>query len=223
MEEENTPNTAQTENMVEMGTAEIPQVKSPIHCITIIGQIEGHQLLPSQNKTTQYEHVLPMLVAVEESAEIQGLLIMMNTVGGDVEAGLAIAETIATMKKPVVSLVLGGGHSIGVPLAVAARHSFITLTATMTLHPIRMNGMIIGVPQTYEYFNKMQEHISTFIVEHANITKQALDSLIMRTGEIANDVGTILVGKQAVEHGIIREVGGLKDAIEKLKQFIALG
>src|SRR5690554_3468711 len=173
----------------ELGRMTVSNLKGNIHCLTVIGQIEGHIILPPQNKTTKYEHVIPQLVAIEESDEIDGLLLILNTVGGDVEAGLAISEMISSMSKPTVSLVLGGGHSIGVPLSVSTNYSFIASTATMTIHPIRMQGLVIGVPQTYEYFNKMQERISSFITEHSDITPDELNDLLFRTGELANDVG----------------------------------
>nr|WP_245543957.1 ATP-dependent Clp protease proteolytic subunit [Mahella australiensis] len=193
---------------------------SNIHCLTIIGQIEGHIVLPPQNKTTKYEHVIPQLVAVEESREVEGLLVVLNTVGGDVEAGLALAEMIATLSKPTVSLVLGGGHSIGVPLAVSTDYSFIVPSATMTIHPIRMSGMIIGVPQTYEYFNKMQDRILQFICDHSHITIDKLKEYMLKTGELANDIGTVLIGEEATRCGLIDEIGGVSKAIIKLKQLI---
>ncbi len=210
------------DNITELGTVTIPQPGSNnIHCLTIIGQIEGHMVLPPQNKTTKYEHVIPQLVAIEESKEIEGLLLILNTVGGDVEAGLAIAELISTMSKPSVSLVLGGGHSIGVPLSVCTNYSYIASTATMTIHPIRMTGVIIGVPQTYEYFNKMQERVVNFIIKHCRISKERLNELMLRTGELANDVGTVLVGEEAVENRLIDQVGGLNDAVIKLRELIS--
>ena len=210
-------------NIKELGVQNVPVAKgNNIHCLTIIGQIEGHMVLPPQNKTTKYEHVLPQLAAIEESDEIDGLLLVLNTVGGDVEAGLAIAEMIGTMSKPSVSLVLGGGHSIGVPLSVCADYTFIAPTATMTIHPIRMTGLVVGGPQTYEYFNKMQERISNFITDHCSITKEKLNELLYRTGELANEVGTVLIGQDAVDNGLIREVGGLRDALGKLKELIRL-
>jgi ATP-dependent protease ClpP protease subunit len=208
------------ENIKELGEVRVPPFRSNIHCITIIGQIEGHMVLPPQNKATKYEHIIPQIVAVEENPEIEGLLLILNTVGGDVEAGLALSELIVSMKKPSVSLVLGGGHSIGVPLAVSATHSYIAPTATMTIHPIRMNGLIIGVPQTYDYFNKMQERIIRFIVEHSRIEEKALKKLMFTTSELANDVGTVLVGPEAVKYGIINEIGGLSDALAKLQSLI---
>ena len=208
------------ETLKELGEVKVPEFKSDIYVMTIIGQIEGYIMLPPQNKATKYEHIIPQIVAVEESNEIEGLLLILNTVGGDVEAGLAIAELINTMSKPTVSIVLGGGHSIGVPLAVSTDYSYIAPTATMTIHPIRMNGLIIGVPQTYDYFNKMQERIISFVTDHSNIKKPTLKKLMFTTSELANDVGTVLVGKEAVEYGLIDEVGGLKDALEKLRSII---
>lgn len=211
------------DNIKDYGTISVPEPPpSNIHCLTIVGQIEGHMVLPPQNKTTKYEHLIPQLVAIEESKDIEGIILILNTVGGDVEAGLAIAELISTMSKPSVSLVLGGGHSIGVPLSVCADYSFIASTATMTIHPIRMTGVIIGVPQTYEYFNKMQERVVNFITRHCKISKEKFNELMLRTGELANDVGTVLVGEEAVEYGLIDEVGGLNDAIKKLRELISI-
>lgn len=210
-------------NLKELGESEIPISKSNIHCLTIIGQIEGHVMVPPQTKSTKYEHVIPQLVAVEESKEIEGLLILLNTVGGDVEAGLAIAEMIHSLSKPTVSLVIGGGHSIGVPLATSASYSFISPSAAMTVHPIRLNGLVIGVPQTFEYFKKMQDRILSFVERTSKITKEKLLSLMQETDELLNDMGTILIGKQAVELGLIDEVGGLSDAINKLKELIDRG
>lgn len=204
----------------ELGQSDIPKSKNNIHCLTIIGQIEGHVVLPPQTKSTKYEHVIPQLVAIDESKEIEGLLVVLNTVGGDVEAGLAIAEMINSLKKPTVSLVIGGGHSIGVPLATSANYSFISPTATMTVHPIRMNGLVIGVPQTFDYFKKMQDRILSFVERTSKISKEKLLSLMQETDELLNDMGTILIGKQAVDAGIIDEVGGIKDAIKKLKEMI---
>ncbi|MGI6538729.1 MAG: ClpP family protease [Caldicoprobacterales bacterium] len=211
-----------TANIKEMGTSNVPihSKRSNIHCMTIIGQIEGHMILPPQNKTTKYEHVLPQLTAIEQSEEIEGLLLILNTVGGDVEAGLAIAEMVSSMSKPSVSLVLGGGHSIGVPLSVCTDYSFIASTATMTIHPIRVSGMVVGGPQTYEYFNKMQERVSNFIIKHASITKERLNELLYNTGELTQDVGTVLIGSDAVENNLINEVGGLKEALDKLRELI---
>jgi len=194
--------------------------KYTIHCLTIIGQVEGHYILPPQNKTTKYEHVVPALVAIEQSAEIKGLVIMLNTVGGDVEAGLAIAELIAGMKKPTVSLVLGGGHSIGVPLAVSAQRSYIVPSATMTVHPVRMNGLVLGVPQTLSYFDKMQERIVRFVTSNTHIDADRFRELMMTTGELVMDVGTVLDGQNAVEEGLIDSLGGLHDAISWLNDEI---
>lgn len=191
-----------------------------IHCLTIIGQIEGHYILPPQNKTTKYEHVIPQLAAIEESEEIKGLLILLNTVGGDVEAGLAIAEMIAGMKKPAVSVVLGGGHSIGVPLAVSARESFIVPSATMTIHPVRMNGLVLGVPQSFSYFEKMQDRITRFVTDNSRISREDFMRLMMATGELAMDVGTSIDGEEAVRIGLIDHLGGLSDAIECLYRMI---
>ena len=190
---------------------------SPIQVLTVIGQIEGHVTLPSQNKTTKYEHVLPQLAAVEQDPDVLGLLVLLNTVGGDVEAGLAIAELIRSMSKPSVSVVLGGGHSIGVPIAVATDRSFIVSTATMTIHPIRLSGMVIGVPQTYEYLDKMQDRVVNFVVANSRISQERYRELMFRTGELARDVGTILVGPDAVREGLIHEVGGLAEAIGALR------
>ena len=184
-----------------------------IHCITIVGQIEGHQVLQDDTKTTKYEHVLPQLAAVEEAEDIDGLLIMLNTMGGDIEAGLAIAELIATMTKPVASLVLGGGHSIGVPLAVAAKRSFIAPSAAMTIHPVRLTGVVIGSPQTYHYFSRIQARIVRFVTGNSRISREQFVSMMMNTGELANDVGTVLYGEEAVSCGLIDRIGGLSDAL----------
>lgn len=194
--------------------------KHKIHLLSIIGEIEGHEAASSQTKTTKYEHVLPQLAAIEDSDDIDGILVLLNTVGGDVEAGLAIAEMIASLTKPTVSLVLGGSHSIGVPLAVCADYSFIVKTGTMLIHPVRMNGMIIGVPQTYDYFKKIQDRIVGFITEHSNMTKEQFECLMMETGELTKDVGSVLVGEQAVEQGLIDEIGGISDALDKLHRMI---
>ena len=191
-----------------------------IHCLTIIGQIEGHQLLPEDVKTTKYEHVLPLIAAIEESAEIEGLLILLNTMGGDVEAGLAIAELIAGMEKPNVSLVLGGGHSIGVPLAVAAKRSMIAPSAAMTIHPVRLNGVVIGVPQTYNYFNRIQERIVSFVTDHSRVQRQEYLRLMTNTDELANDVGSVIYGREAVEKGLIDCIGTLSDALAYLHKEI---
>ena len=194
--------------------------KHLIHCLTVIGQIEGHYVLPSQNKTTKYEHVIPSLVAIEQDRSIEGLVIILNTVGGDVEAGLAIAELIAGMKTPTVSIVVGGGHSIGVPLAVSAKVSFIVPSATMTIHPVRMNGLVLGVPQTLSYFDKMQDRIIKFVTENSRISEDDFRGLMMQTGEIVMDVGTVIDGQQAVEKGLIDRLGGLSDAVEALYKLI---
>ena len=207
----------QASNINETGMIVTKDGDVSINSLTIIGQVEGHYLLPSSNKTTKYEHIIPHLVAIEENPEIDGLLIILNTVGGDVEAGLAIAEMIASMKKPTVSLVLGGGHSIGVPLAVSARKSFIVPSATMTVHPVRMNGLVIGVEQSFSYFTKMQERINKFIVTHSDITEQKLSEFMFSTGELAADVGSIIEGETAVSTGLINKIGGLCDALAELK------
>ncbi|AFV11371.1 translocation-enhancing protein TepA [Thermacetogenium phaeum DSM 12270] len=204
----------------EFGQMDVPALKSNIHCLPVIGQIEGHLILPPQNKTTKYEHIIPQLVAVEQNPEVEGLFIILNTVGGDVEAGLAIAEMIVSMTKPTVSLVLGGGHSIGVPIAVSARYSFIAETATMTIHPIRLSGLVIGVPQTYEYLDKMQDRVVRFVEKHSRISEKKFRELMFQTGELARDIGTVLVGKDAVEVGLIDAVGGLGDAVKKLQELI---
>lgn len=191
-----------------------------VQCLTIVGQIEGHQLLPDDVKTTKYEHILPLIAAVEETDGIEGLLILLNTMGGDVEAGLAIAELIAGMRKPNVSLVLGGGHSIGVPLAVAAKKSFVAPSAAMTIHPVRINGVVIGVPQTYEYFNRIQERIVSFVTHHSNVTREKYLELMTNTDELANDIGSVIYGEEAVKYGIIDCVGTLSDALDYLKRMI---
>jgi len=191
-----------------------------IHCISIIGQIEGHYVLPSDQKATKYEHIVPLLVSIERSDEIDGLLIILNTMGGDVEAGLAIAELIASMKKPTVSIVLGGGHSIGVPLAVSAKKSFIVPSATMTIHPVRISGTVIGTPQTYFYFEKMQNRITSFVCENSNISPEKFKALMLETDQIATDTGSVIEGKEAVECGLIDEIGGLTDALKALENMI---
>ncbi len=213
-------NEQQTHQIIDTGSIITGDGKHTIHCLTIIGQIEGHYILPSQNKTTKYEHVIPQLVAIEESVDVEGLLMILNTVGGDVEAGLALAELVAGMKKPTVSLVLGGGHSIGVPLAVAAKHSFIAPTATMTIHPVRMNGTLLGVPQTLEYFQRMQERIAKFVAENSHLTVERFYELAMNTQELVMDVGTVLDGSDAVHEGLIDSLGSLSDATGCLYQMI---
>lgn len=219
---ENTENVQENNSSSDFETGSITVKKNGhfIHCLTIIGQIEGHYILPSQNKTTKYEHVIPQLVAIEESAEIEGLLIILNTVGGDVEAGLAIAELLSTMKTPTASLVLGGGHSIGVPLAVSCRKSFIVPSATMTVHPVRLNGLVLGVPQTLSYFEKMQDRIVNFVENNSKISAADFRSLMMKTGELVMDVGTVLDGEGAVECGLVDSLGGLCDAFDYLNSVI---
>ncbi len=206
------------EQIKELGQLNIPNFKSDYHCLTIAGQVEGHILLPPQHKSTKYEHLIPQLLAVEENPEIKGLLVILNTVGGDVEAGLALAEMIASMSKPTVSIVLGGGHSIGASIAVASNYSFIAPSATMTIHPIRLTGLVIGVPQTYEYLDKMQDRVVRFVVEHSRITAERFRELMFKTGDLARDIGTVLVGPDAVECGLIDAVGGLKEALSKLNE-----
>lgn len=219
--EENQNNQSErADEIKDFGSSLIKTKRGSIHCLTIIGQIEGHMLLPPQNKSTKYEHILPQLVNVEENDEIDGMLIILNTVGGDVEAGLAIAEMISTMKKPTVSLVLGGGHSIGVPLAVSSDYSFIARSATMTVHPIRTNGLVIGVPQTFEYLWKIQERITDFVVRNSSLQKDDFMNMLLNTDDLANDIGTVLFGKDAVECGLINEIGGLCNATEKLYELI---
>ena len=209
----------------ESGTLELIEktgsVKADgIHCISIIGQIEGHYILPSEQKSTKYEHIVPLLVAIERSEEIDGALIILNTLGGDVESGLAIAELIASMKKPTVSLVLGGGHSIGVPLAVSAKKSFIVKSATMTIHPVRVSGTVIGTPQTYFYFEKMQNRIIKFVCDNSKITPEKLKSLMLETEQIATDTGSVIDGDEAVKLGLIDEIGGISEALEALNRMI---
>ena len=204
------------EELKELGSVRPNGKEGIIHCLTIVGQVEGHQLLPDDNKTTKYEHVMPLLAAVEESEEIKGLLILLNTMGGDVEAGLAIAELIAGMTKPTASLVLGGGHSIGVPLAVAAKKSIIAPSAAMTIHPVRINGTVIGADQTYRYFRSMEERILGFVTEHSNIKREVYKRLATSTDKLANDVGSIISGREAVEYGLIDEIGTLSTALSYL-------
>ena len=218
-QEENTPGDTlgeQLKGLQETGAVTTDNGRHVIHCLTIIGQIEGHYVLPAENKTTTYEHVMPQLVAIEESREIEGLLILLNTVGGDIEAGLALAELIAGMRKPTVSLVLGGGHSIGVPLAVAAKRSFIAPTATMTLHPVRTNGLVLGVPQAVSYFERMQERITGFVAGNSRMKPERFTELCMNTKELVTDVGSVLDGEKAVAEGLIDQLGSLSDAIGAL-------
>ncbi len=206
------------ENIKELGQTVLPSFKSDIHCLAIAGQVEGHMVLPPQNKTTKYEHIIPQLLAVEENPQIKGLLVVLNTIGGDVEAGLALAEMIASLSKPTVSIVLGGGHSIGSSIAVSTDFSFIASSATMTIHPIRLTGLVIGVPQTYEYLDKMQDRVVKFVVEHSRVTEEKFRELMFRTGDLARDIGTVLVGRDAVDCGLIDAVGGLKDAVDKIHE-----
>ena len=208
------------EQIENQGQIVLDQSKHKIHLLSIIGEIEGHEVSSPQTKTTKYEHILPQLAAIEDNDEIDGILVLLNTVGGDVEAGLAIAEMIASVSKPTVSLVLGGSHSIGVPLAVSTDYSFIVETGTMLIHPVRMSGMIIGVPQTYDYFKKIQDRIVGFIEKHSKITKNRIEALTMETGMLTKDVGSILVGRAAVEEGLIDEIGGIRDALKKLHGLI---
>ena len=204
------------QQIVDMGSSTIRTERGTIHTLTIVGQIEGHQVLPSSAKTTKYEHVMPLLAAIEESDEVDGLLVLLNTVGGDIEAGLGIAELIASMSKPTVSLVLGGGHSIGVPLAVSAKRSFIAPSAAMTIHPVRINGVVIGVPQTYNYFSRIQERIIAFVTAHSRISREDYIKYMSNTDELANDVGSVIYGQEAVESGLIDQLGTLSDALAYL-------
>lgn len=204
------------DDIYEMGDVVATKNGKKFHCISIIGQVEGHYILPQDQKSTKYEHIIPLLVSIEQSDEVDGLLIILNTMGGDVEAGLAISEMIASMKKPTVSLVLGGGHSIGVPLAVSSKKSFIVPSATMTIHPVRISGLVLGTPQTYYYFERMQERITDFVCTHSNIKEERFRSLMMRTDQIATDTGSIIDGNEAVECGLIDSVGGLSDALDAL-------
>lgn len=221
-QEKNDQNTGsdQFENIIKSGSVVTKNSNETIHTLSIIGQIEGHYILGDSQKATKYEHIIPLLVAIEESEEIDGLLIVLNTMGGDVEAGLAIAEMIASMTKPTVTLVLGGGHSIGVPLATSAKRSFIVPSATMTIHPVRINGLVVGVPQTFRYFEEMQKRIVKFICDHSNASREKINELMMRPDEMATDVGSIIDGDEAVKYGIIDAVGGLSDALEALREMI---
>ena len=208
------------DEIVELGTAEAGKEGARIHCLSIIGQIEGHYLLGNEQKATKYEHLIPLLVSIEENPDVKGLLVVLNTMGGDVEAGLALSELIASMKKPTVSLVLGGGHSIGVPLAVAAKRSFIVPSATMTVHPVRISGTVVGSPQTYYYFEKMQGRIVSFVCDHSKISEEKFKELMLATDQIATDTGSVIDGHEAVEYGLIDAVGGLCDALECLNNMI---
>mgnify|MGYP001236185743 FL=1 len=218
-----TPKNPVVENIQQLGQTTIPVMESNIYCMTIIGQVEGHLVLPPQNKATKYEHLIPQLVAAEQNPKIEGILVILNTVGGDVEAGLAIAEMIASMSKPTVTLVLGGGHSIGVPIAVSSKYSFIAETATMTIHPIRLNGLVIGVPQTFEYLEKMQERVIRFVTSHSRISEQKFKELMFTTGELTRDIGTTLVGIEAVKYGLIDSIGGVGEALRELNRQIEIG
>ncbi len=209
-----------TQDIIDFGSGITKRKDSAIYTLSIIGQIEGHQVLPETTKTTKYEHILPLLASIEESEDVDGLLLLLNTVGGDIEAGLAIAELISGMKKPTVSLVLGGGHSIGVPLAVSAKKSFIAPSASMTLHPVRMTGVVVGAPQTYQYFNRIQDSIVDFVVRNSHITREQFLHYMMATGEIATDVGTLIYGKEAVNSGLVDFLGNLGDALDCLHQMI---
>ncbi|MCI8852920.1 MAG: Clp protease [Lachnospiraceae bacterium] len=219
-EEQKQENQESKEEQIEKSGQLTLGQETKIHLLNVIGEIEGHECLPSNSKTTKYEHVIPQLAEVEDNREIQGLLVLINTVGGDVESGLAIAEMIASLSKPSVSLVLGGSHSIGVPLAVSADYSFIVPTGTMMIHPVRMTGLIIGVAQTFDYFQKIQDRIAGFITSHCEISESRLLELMLETGQLTKDVGSVLVGEQAVAEGIIQEVGGIRDAFRKLKTMI---
>ena len=225
MSEQERDNTAEQDlegqqSIVDFGSSLIQSKRGTIHVLTIVGQIEGHQVLPPTSKSTKYEHVMPLLALVEESDEIDGLLVLLNTVGGDIEAGLGIAELIASMSKPTVSLVLGGGHSIGVPLAVSAKRSFIAPSAAMTIHPVRLNGLVIGVPQTFYYFERIQERITQFVTANSGIKREDFTKLMLQTGELAADVGSVIYGEEAVELGLIDEIGGLSDALACLHKMI---
>ncbi|WP_430488681.1 ClpP family protease [Rossellomorea marisflavi] len=212
------------EKIQQLGQTNVPQLsqESNIHCLTIVGQIEGHMQLPPQNKTTKYEHILPQLVAIEQNPKIEGLVVILNTVGGDVEAGLAISEMIASLSKPTVSLVLGGGHSIGVPIAVSCDYSYIASTATMTIHPVRLTGLVIGVPQTFEYLDKMQDRVVSFVTKHSNISESDFKDLMFAKGNLTRDIGTNVVGDDAVKYGLINGIGGIGQAIKKINELIEL-
>ncbi len=211
---------ALTETIQALGQTNVPSFESNIFSLNIIGQIEGHVVLPPQNKTTKYEHIIPQIIAAEQNPKIEGILLILNTVGGDVEAGLAIAEMVASLSKPTVALVLGGGHSIGVPIAVSADYSFIAETATMTIHPVRLTGLVIGVPQTFEYLERMQERVVKFVTQHSNITDDKFKELMFKTGELTRDIGTNVVGPDAVKYGLINEVGGIGAALKELNSKI---
>lgn len=221
VEEEQADSSSIVHKIQQLGQSNIPQAPDTnVHVLSIIGQVEGHMQLPPQNKTTKYEHLLPLLIAVEQNPKIEGLVILLNTIGGDVEAGLALSEMIGSISKPTVSIVLGGGHSIGVPIAVATDYSFIVPTATMTIHPVRLNGLVIGVPQTFEYLDKMQDRVINFVTQHSNIKEEKFKDLMFARGNLTRDIGTNVVGTDAVEYGLIDEVGGVKHAMEKVNELI---
>ncbi len=217
---EQRPEDPGTQQILEFGSSLIHSKRGAVHVLTIVGQIEGHQVLPPSSKSTKYEHVMPLLALVEESDEVDGLLVLLNTVGGDIEAGLGIAELIASMSKPTVSLVLGGGHSIGVPLAVSAKRSFIAPSAAMTIHPVRLNGLVIGVPQTFYYFERIQERITQFVTANSRMKREDFTRLMLQTGELAADVGSVIYGEEAVQLGLIDEIGGLSAALDCLHRMI---
>lgn len=217
---EQSPEDPGTQQILEFGSSLIHSKRGAVHVLTIVGQIEGHQVLPPSSKSTKYEHVMPLLALVEESDEVDGLLVLLNTVGGDIEAGLGIAELIASMSKPTVSLVLGGGHSIGVPLAVSAKRSFIAPSAAMTIHPVRLNGLVIGVPQTFYYFERIQERITQFVTANSRVKREDFTRLMLQTGELAADVGSVIYGEEAVQLGLIDEIGGLSAALDCLHHMI---
>ena len=221
--QEQEPSPQATQQIVDMGSTVVKNRHGTVHCLTIVGQVEGHMVLPNNTKSTKYEHVLPLLASLEESDEVDGLVLLLNTVGGDIEAGLAIAELVAGMRLPTVTLVLGGGHSIGVPLAVCGKETFIAHTASMTIHPVRMSGTVIAAPETYRYFERIQERIVDFVAKNSHISAEKFRSLMLDSGDMANDVGTILYGKQAVEAGLIDRVGSLSDALEALYEMAEQG
>jgi len=217
------PNNSPLSNLNDLGLLKIPEATERIYCLSIIGQIEGHQILPPQSKTTKYEHIIPQLLAVEQNPKVEGILVILNTAGGDVEAGLAIAEMLSSLSKPSVSLVLGGGHSIGIPVAVSCTKSFIAPTGTMTIHPIRYTGLVINGHQQFDYLRKMQQRIDQFVYSHSQISREKLEQFMFTTGELAQDIGTILIGQEAVEAGLIQAVGGVKEAFEELNSLIKKG
>lgn len=220
-DKQNNPADTLVEKIQALGQTNVAQSgESNIHVLTIIGQVEGHMQLPPQNKTTKYEHLLPQLVAIEQNPKIEGLIVLLNTVGGDVEAGLALSEMIASLSKPTVSVVLGGGHSIGVPIAVATDYSFIVPTATMTIHPVRLTGLVIGVPQTFEYLDKMQDRVIQFVINHSEIKEETFKELMFAKGNLTRDIGTNVIGEEAVSYGLINDVGGIKEAMTKINELM---